>query len=88
MKKLNYHTVQQMREQYKYAKERLKTDGAMSKMLEYETILWERHIDAGLRGDDVKKGAFPEIVDLMLYKKVKEAWTTKMQQEKEKDGKS
>ena len=84
-KKVNYHTVQHMREQYKYAKERLQSDGAMAEMLEYETVLWERQLDVSLR-EGIKKGTLPKVVSLNLYKRVKEAWVARVLQEKEPDG--
>jgi hypothetical protein len=87
MKKANVNVVHRMREQYKYAKEQLQPNSPTAEMLEHETILWERHLDASLRSD-VKKGTFPKVVDLMLYKRVKEAWLARLNQENRKDGNS
>jgi len=86
--KVNYHVIQKMREQYKYHINDLRNVPTMLAMVEYETILWERYLGVSLRGDNTKKGVFPNLVDLTLYRKVKEAWTARLAQEPGSDGKS
>jgi len=87
-RRTNYNIIQKMREQYKYAKEEVKHLPNMLVLLEYETILWERHLDVSLRGEGIRKGTFPKIVDLTLYKRTKEAWESRLGKEKKDDGKS
>ena len=84
--KVNANTVLKMREQYKYAKQAMGHSTSMMTILEYETVLWERHMDVSLRGEDTKKGVLPDVVDFLLYKRVKEAWIARLAQEKGGDG--
>ena len=79
--KVNANTVIQMREQYKYTKERLTGKPRSLEVLEYETVLWERHLNVSLRGEDFKKGVLPKVVDMIVYKAVKEAFLIRMAQE-------
>jgi hypothetical protein len=66
-----------MREQYQHGLKLFRGKPELLLELEYETVMWERHVNKPIRQGGKQKGKYPDVVVLDIYKKVRDKFPFK-----------